>query len=142
MAATTPELVFRTPVAIETGPTDEQVAAVATGMGLAGGSHTLAMNLVRSLYTMFISTDCTMLECNPVAETPDGQGVCLCMRTSLYVPVRLCMCFVRDCAYVCLCVYLQLSVNMCVLFVRVCVHGMRVSACAPWAMPYVARGVQ
>lgn len=30
---------------------------------------------MKNLYTMFVSTDCTQIEVNPLAETPDGDIV-------------------------------------------------------------------
>lgn len=33
--------------------------------------------LLKNMYDMFVARDCTLVEINPLAETPDGRGECL-----------------------------------------------------------------
>ncbi|OQR89856.1 succinyl-CoA ligase beta-chain, mitochondrial precursor [Thraustotheca clavata] len=73
VAHATPELIFTEPVDITTGPTNEQLARLATNMGLSGESHVRGVELMGNLYKMFIGTDATLVEINPLAETPEGH---------------------------------------------------------------------
>ena len=41
---------------------------------LDGGALFQAKRLMANLYKMFIATDATLIEVNPLAETPDGRG--------------------------------------------------------------------
>jgi succinyl-CoA synthetase beta subunit len=77
VAKTNPEYIFTQPIDIMEGLTDEQCQRMASNLGLeAGGdAHTKAVALMKNLYTMFIALDCTQVEINPLAETPDGEVV-------------------------------------------------------------------
>jgi succinyl-CoA synthetase beta subunit len=72
-----PELIFKQPVDIMTGITDEQTSYIATSLDFTPGSsgHTQCKELVKNLYTLFRTNDCTLVEVNPLAETPDGRVV-------------------------------------------------------------------
>lgn len=74
VAASTPELIFREPIDIVTGPTSEQLERLCLNMGL-NHPDSLASGVacLESLYNMFIGTDATLVEINPLAETPEGQ---------------------------------------------------------------------
>lgn len=76
VAATTPELIFTEPVDIMTGVADEQVARMATNMGFEGESATQAAAIMKNLYEMFIASDGTLVEINPLAETASGDVFC------------------------------------------------------------------
>jgi succinyl-CoA synthetase beta subunit len=60
-----------------TGLTDEECERMATNLGLEEGTiaRGKAITLMKNVYNMFIATDCTQLEINPLAETPDGDIV-------------------------------------------------------------------
>lgn len=75
VAEATPELIFTQPVDIETGITEQQTSYIATALGFKPDSerHAECQSVVNKLYTMFRAKDCTMLEVNPLAETPDGR---------------------------------------------------------------------
>lgn len=73
VAHATPELIFKEPVDIMTGPTNEQLTRLATNMGLSGASLPRGVELLGNLYKMFVGVDATMVEINPLAETPDGK---------------------------------------------------------------------
>jgi succinyl-CoA synthetase beta subunit len=77
VAATNPEFIFTQPIDIMTGLTDEECERMATNLGLEEGTiaRGKAMTLMKNVYNMFIATDCTQLEINPLAETPDGDIV-------------------------------------------------------------------
>jgi len=75
VAEATPELIFKQPVDITTGLTDEQSENLATALGFTKGTsgHNEAMDIVKKLYQMFCEKDCTLVEVNPLAETHDGR---------------------------------------------------------------------
>ncbi|KAF0695651.1 Aste57867_13545 [Aphanomyces stellatus] len=73
VAHATPELIFKENIDIMTGPTDEQLKRLASNMGLEGVSLTRGVELLGNLYKMFIGVDATLVEINPLAETPDGK---------------------------------------------------------------------
>ena len=75
VAKENPSAIHTVPIDITKGISEEQCAEMATHLGLDGKSHTKAMGLMKHMYDMFISCDCTQLEVNPVAETPDGNIV-------------------------------------------------------------------
>mmetsp|Transcript_31342 Transcript_31342/g.58112 ORF Transcript_31342/g.58112 Transcript_31342/m.58112 type:complete len:453 (-) Transcript_31342:140-1498(-) len=77
VAQTNPELIFTEPIDIDVGLTLEMAERMASNIGLEEGtdSHKKAVMLITNLYGMFLGCDCTQLEVNPVAETPDGDVV-------------------------------------------------------------------
>jgi succinyl-CoA synthetase beta subunit len=77
VAASNPEVIFTQPIDIMEGLTDAQCDRMATNLGLEPGSvgHAKAITLMKNLYQMFIDCDCTQVEVNPLAETPDGDIV-------------------------------------------------------------------
>merc|ERR1712127_505182 len=62
---------------ITKGLQTEQCERMANNLGLEPGSasHTNAIELMKNLYSMFIGCDCTRVEVNPLAETPEGDVV-------------------------------------------------------------------
>ena len=77
VAASNPEVIFTQPIDINEGITDEQCSKMASNLGLDEGStgHAKAVTLMKNLYKMFIECDCTQVEVNPLAETPEGEIV-------------------------------------------------------------------
>jgi len=77
VAAATPELIFKQPINITEGVTDAQSTFLATSLGFVPGTkgHTECKEVVVKLYQMFRAHDCTLVEVNPMAETPDGRVV-------------------------------------------------------------------
>lgn len=77
VAKTNPELIFTQPIDIVDGLTEEACKRMATNLGLDEGSvaHSKALTLMKNLYNMFIACDCTQVEVNPLAETPEGDIV-------------------------------------------------------------------
>jgi len=78
VAEQTPELIFTQPIDIMEGLTDAQASKMATNLGMVEGSpsHSDAIALMKNLYTMFIETDATQVEINPLAETSTGEVMC------------------------------------------------------------------
>jgi succinyl-CoA synthetase beta subunit len=77
VAATSPEFIFTQPIDIIEGLTEEQCSQMATNLGMEEGtpSYEKTVTLMKNLYHMFISCDCTQIEVNPLAETPEGDVV-------------------------------------------------------------------
>ncbi len=63
----------QTAIDIKAGPTQEQLDSVAAFLGFEGDSAAEAAQAVGNLYRMFIATDATMVEVNPMCETPEGK---------------------------------------------------------------------
>ncbi len=57
------------------GINDKQADFLATSLGFQPGSkgHDECKEVVKKLYQLFRSHDCTLVEVNPLAETPDGR---------------------------------------------------------------------
>eukprot|EP00977_Amphora_coffeiformis_P010266 scaffold2383_cov161-Amphora_coffeaeformis.AAC.22 len=80
VAKENPERIFKIPIDIKTGITDEQCKSMASNLGFTfgGKSHANAVQLMKNIYSMFVERDCKQIEINPLVETPDeGSVVCL-----------------------------------------------------------------
>ncbi len=77
VAHATPELIFKQPIDITKGVQDKESTFLATSLGFVPGSpgHKECKTVVEKLYQMFRTHDCTLVEVNPMAETPDGRVV-------------------------------------------------------------------
>jgi succinyl-CoA synthetase beta subunit len=77
VAKSRPEVIFTQPIDIIDGLQDEHCQRMASNLGLEQGSpaHAKAVTLMHNLYAMFIACDCTQVEVNPLAETPEGDVV-------------------------------------------------------------------
>lgn len=77
VAETNPEVIFTQPIDITVGLKEEDCDKMASNLGLIPGehAHTAAKQLMMNLYKMFIDCDCTQVEVNPLAETPEGDIV-------------------------------------------------------------------
>lgn len=72
VAAATPEAILKEPIDLFTGPTEEQMAKIGTFMGFQGKSLEGFKQTLKGLWNMYSKTDATLIEVNPLAETPDG----------------------------------------------------------------------
>jgi len=75
VAASNPEVIFTQPIDIVKGLTDDQCKHMAHNLGMEEGTTSFdkAVTLMKNLYGMFISCDCTQVEVNPLAETREGD---------------------------------------------------------------------
>ena len=73
VAHETPELIFKVPVDIEKGLVESEVDELVSNMGFKGPAAAEAKGIVEKLYAMFLAKDATLVEINPLAETPDGE---------------------------------------------------------------------
>lgn len=77
VASATPDKIHSYPVDITKGPAPEDILKLVKQMGFSGPGITQAVNIINNLYKMFIATDCTQIEINPMAETHDGRVLCI-----------------------------------------------------------------
>jgi succinyl-CoA synthetase beta subunit len=75
VAKSNPDIIFTEPIDIMEGIQDDQCERMATNMGLEPGSEPWkkCIVLMKNLYTLFEGCDCTQVEINPLAETPEGD---------------------------------------------------------------------
>lgn len=69
-----PDKIITVPVDIREGITDAQANQMVDGLGVTV-ERKAAAEQIKSLYNLFASCDCTMVEVNPLAETADGKLV-------------------------------------------------------------------
>jgi succinyl-CoA synthetase beta subunit len=67
-----PEKIIKVPVNISEGITDAQAMKVVEGLEVSG-SKEAALEQIKALYTLFSTSDCTMVEVNPLAEDDKGN---------------------------------------------------------------------
>jgi len=67
-----PDKIIKVPIDINAGITDDQVAQIVAGLEVSG-DQAAAADQVRGLYNLFLDSDCTMVEVNPLAEDPEGN---------------------------------------------------------------------
>lgn len=77
IAAADPTAVAKIPVDMATGLTPEVAAEVAEALGFSASQIPAAAEQVQKLFTFFIENDATLVEVNPLAETPAGDVVCI-----------------------------------------------------------------
>jgi succinyl-CoA synthetase beta subunit len=71
LAAKSPEKIIRIPIDIRAGISDADAMKAVEGLGVTTDKEAAAEQIKR-LYKLFASTDSTMLEVNPLAETSEG----------------------------------------------------------------------
>jgi len=77
VAEETPELIYKLPVDIDAGPEEVALMDIALKCGFEGPQQEQAAEIMRNLYKLFIQSDCTQVEINPLAETHDGRVLAL-----------------------------------------------------------------
>jgi len=77
VAHETPELIFKEPVDIKTGPSLAQLMRLAEKIGFRTEIREEAAQQMQRIYDMFIAVDATLIEVNPFAETARGEVMCL-----------------------------------------------------------------
>lgn len=81
VAAENPKAILKYPVDMKTGLTDELATQVAKDIGFSPNSVPGAVKNMKALYDLFINSDCTLVEINPLAE--DNKGKVMCMDSKL-----------------------------------------------------------
>ena len=82
VAETTPEKIHKISVDPNAGLLGYQKRDLALALGLTGAAHKFFAKALSSMYTMFVSSDCSMLEINPLVKTADEQIVALDAKVS------------------------------------------------------------
>ena len=67
-----PEKIIKEPIDIALGITDAQAMKVAEGLEVSGSKEEAAEQ-IKALYEIFATSDCTMVEVNPLAEDVNGK---------------------------------------------------------------------
>ncbi|PXF46803.1 Succinate--CoA ligase [ADP-forming] subunit beta, mitochondrial [Gracilariopsis chorda] len=78
IAAADPSAITKIPVNMVEGLTKADAEKCARALGFAN-QHAIdkAIDQVEKLYSLFIEKDATLVEVNPIAETPEGDVVCI-----------------------------------------------------------------
>lgn len=78
IAAADPSAITKVPVSIKKGLTDDDATKCAQALGFETEDGVArAKEQVRKLFELFVEKDATLVEINPLAETPDGGVVCI-----------------------------------------------------------------
>lgn len=76
VAEKNPGAIFKDPIDIMTGMTEQQAANMAENLGFVGQKGKQAAQEIKRLYQLFLKVDATQVEINPFGETIDGRVVC------------------------------------------------------------------
>ena len=74
VAATDPSAIIKAPIDINTGVTDKLADEVAEKMGFRDKCKNQAAQVIKNLYNLFIKSDGSLLEINPMVEDVEGDG--------------------------------------------------------------------
>ena len=86
VAETNPDAILKVPVSIKTGPTDKQTQELAEKLEFESEEQIKDVQTqINNLYKMFIDLECTQCEINPLAETTEGESMCICMYMCVYM---------------------------------------------------------
>jgi succinyl-CoA synthetase beta subunit len=77
VAAQTPEKIIKEPVGPAIGAQPYQARKIAYALGLGGDFLQPAVNLILNLYRVFIETDASLIEINPLITTEDNRLLAL-----------------------------------------------------------------
>jgi succinyl-CoA synthetase beta subunit len=77
IAESNPELIFKMPVDMKVGVTDDMAKEMAGNLGFSEGVQKKAAIQIQNLYDLFIGADATQVEINPMIENEAGQAMCL-----------------------------------------------------------------
>ncbi|CAD6198831.1 unnamed protein product [Caenorhabditis auriculariae] len=77
VAEKTPDLIFKEPIDIEKGMSEEQAKKIARNLNFRETLVDKAAEEIKRLYKLFINVDATQVEINPFVETKDGRVFCV-----------------------------------------------------------------
>ncbi len=77
VAEQTPEKIFREVINPLLGLQPYEIRNLASGLGLSGDTAKQFGKLLKGVFKLFMSCDCSMVEINPLVTTPDGQVLAL-----------------------------------------------------------------
>ncbi|MEE2625374.1 MAG: ADP-forming succinate--CoA ligase subunit beta, partial [Candidatus Thermoplasmatota archaeon] len=82
VAENTPEAIHKTWMDPLHGPSDEQSGTLADSLGLTESARDSFVEMMRSLASMFVDRDCSMIEINPLVRAKTGMMVALDAKVS------------------------------------------------------------
>ena len=77
VAGKTPEKIIRETIHPLAGLQPYEIRKISSNLGFAGNTAKQFGKLLKALYKLFISCDCSLVEINPLVTTPDGQVLAL-----------------------------------------------------------------
>eukprot|EP00475_Leptophrys_vorax_P032498 TRINITY_DN5019_c0_g1_i1.p1 TRINITY_DN5019_c0_g1~~TRINITY_DN5019_c0_g1_i1.p1 ORF type:complete len:444 (+),score=122.14 TRINITY_DN5019_c0_g1_i1:330-1661(+) len=77
VARDTPHKILKEPIDIMKGIQPGQLERLAAGMGFSKKAQPEAIETMRKLHKLFLDLDCTLVEINPMGETPEGRIKCI-----------------------------------------------------------------
>uniref|UniRef100_A0A914QYF4 Succinate--CoA ligase [ADP-forming] subunit beta, mitochondrial n=1 Tax=Panagrolaimus davidi TaxID=227884 RepID=A0A914QYF4_9BILA len=77
VAATDPSAIVTVPINPNTGITQEIAQDVASKMGFTDECKKQAQDIIMKLYNLFVKSDATLIEINPMAEDVNGDVYCM-----------------------------------------------------------------
>jgi len=79
LSAQRPDAIFRIPIDIEAGLTEQNLVSVSEGLGYPGNSSQASQvrDIAKKLYNMFLKYDCTLAEINPLIEDNTSRIVAI-----------------------------------------------------------------
>ncbi|KAF9205886.1 Succinate--CoA ligase [GDP-forming] subunit beta, mitochondrial [Haplosporangium sp. Z 27] len=75
LAQAHPDHIYKVPIDIDTGPTENQALDLAMKLGFQGKAVAEAAEQMHRLYEVFLKVDATQIEINPFGLTPDNKTV-------------------------------------------------------------------
>lgn len=72
LAESNPEKIIKVPVNLQTGIQQADIDKIVTGLEVTGDKKA-AGEQIQALYNLFVKSDCTMVEVNPLAEDAEGN---------------------------------------------------------------------
>ncbi|KAH7517409.1 hypothetical protein FEM48_Zijuj09G0060500 [Ziziphus jujuba var. spinosa] len=70
-----PDMIIKVPIDVFKGITDEDAAKVVDGLAPTVADRNESIEQIKKFYKLFVESDCTLLEVNPIAETSDKKLV-------------------------------------------------------------------
>lgn len=77
VAKESPDAIITTKIDIHKGVTDEIAKNIAEQIGFSPQCIEQAVDTIKKLYKVFVETDATQIEINPLSETSDHQVLCM-----------------------------------------------------------------
>jgi len=77
VAIQSPESILTLPINIITGPTDYQIRKINSFLGYAQSDYAQLRKIIRNLYKLYLSKDCSLIEINPLIQNDEGDIVAL-----------------------------------------------------------------
>ncbi|CEF61068.1 Succinate-CoA ligase, ADP-forming, beta subunit [Strongyloides ratti] len=77
VAADEPEAIATLPIDVSVGIVEDKLEDFVKKMGFPSSAQKEAKELIKKLFNLYVKSDCTLLEINPLAEDVDGQLTCM-----------------------------------------------------------------